>query len=870
VRGLIWAALIFSLTLFNLPAAAQTEADFFDGSVLHEIRMDVRPSDWQHLKDHFLENTYYAADMHWRFNGKLVDVQQVGIRSRGVGSRSPIKPGLRVDFDRYNSGQRFLGLKSVVLRNNSQDPSMMHERVSLEVMRRLGILAPRTAHARFYVNDEYIGLYMIVENIDKTFLKSRLGEDNGYLYEFKHADDAYWFTYPGADPGLYCPVPFEPATHESDPNCGPIEAMTRTINQVPDAMFETAMAEYLDLRSFIREIAAEAYVAESDGIAGDFGVNNFYLYRYEKSNRSEILPWDKSRTFRSVDRSVWLNTDVNVLTRRALAIPALRNSFVETISSAAMLAGGPGGWLEQEITREYSQIRDAARADVNKQCDDEVNGGLKLCSNEEFESAIAFMIQFARERNDRISEQFAQTVNPAPTLGRQSFSVADRGGASYVTAGGSGNSVVGYARIQPDGGAVAPAGLAIFGFRQGNVLVTEAAVPSSSPISNGRIYAEVNGPVLTGIAMANPNFESAAITFYFTDSAGRNYGAGSTVIAPGNQMARFLNESPFNGGASINGSFTFASSLPLAVVALRGFTNERGSFLITTLPVIDLSNSAPAPSILPHYADGGGWTTQIILVNPSDETLAGTVQFWGQGTADAVAQPETLLPYSVPPRSSSRLATAGIGTAVRSGSVRLVTTNRLPVAVAVFSFTTGGVTVTQTGVPAISAASAFRMYVETSGDAIQSGVAVANTSPAPAAVTFELTTLSGTSTGLSGTITVPGSGQAAMFLNQIPGMQSVPKQFQGVLRVSTTSGPISVVGLRNRYNEVGSFLIATTSPVAETATPQAGERFFPHLVDSGGYTTQFILYSSYPGQNVSGAVRYVGQTGEPLNLKLQR
>src|SRR5207249_9303583 len=118
-------------------------------------------------------------------------------------------------------------------------------------------------------------------------------------------------------------------------------------------------------------------------------------------------------------------------------------------------------------------------------------------------------------------------------------------------------------------------------------------------------------------------------------------------------------------------------------------------------------------------------------------------------------------------------------------------------------------------------------------------------------------------------LTVPGSGQAAAFLNQIPGMQSVPRQFQGVLRVSTTAGPISVLGLRGRYNERGNFLITTTSPVAETGTPPAGESLFPHLVDSGGYTTQFILYSAYPGQRVSGTIKYAGQTGDPLNLSLQ-
>ena len=246
------------------------------------------------------------------------------------------------------------------------------------------------------------------------------------------------------------------------------------------------------------------------------------------------------------------------------------------------------------------------------------------------------------------------------------------------------------------------------------------------------------------------------------------------------------------------------------------------------------------------------------------------MQFWGQGTARVGATLDSSLPYSVPPRSSVRLTTAGTGAAIKSGSVRIVTTNRLPVAFAVFSFRADGVTVSQSGVPAIGVASAFRMYVESSGDSIQSGIAVANASASPAVVAFELTGLSGVSTGLSGTVTVPANGQVAMFLNQIPGMQSVPRQFQGVLRVATTSAPISVLGMRGRHNERGDFLITTTSSIAETATPPAGELLFPHLVDSGGYTTQFILYGAYAGQNASGTVRYLSQTGETLNLKLQR
>src|ERR1019366_4133460 len=110
-------------------------------------------------------------------------------------------------------------------------------------------------------------------------------------------------------------------------------------------------------------------------------------------------------------------------------------------------------------------------------------------------------------------------------------------------------------------------------------------------IQSGRIYVETAGSVNTGISIANPNSQAAGISFYFTDLNGNNFAAGTTTIAAGGQLAAFLNEAPFNGGASINGTFTFASSVPISVAALRGLTNERSEFLLTTLPVVDLSAS---------------------------------------------------------------------------------------------------------------------------------------------------------------------------------------------------------------------------------------------------------------------------------------
>src|SRR5438270_12762556 len=91
-------------------AAPQAPDPFFEDSALHEIRLSINSRDWQSLQEHYLDNDYYPADFHWRDQ----TVRNIGIRSRGTGSRSAVKPGLRVDFDRWVTDQKFLGLKSFI------------------------------------------------------------------------------------------------------------------------------------------------------------------------------------------------------------------------------------------------------------------------------------------------------------------------------------------------------------------------------------------------------------------------------------------------------------------------------------------------------------------------------------------------------------------------------------------------------------------------------------------------------------------------------------------------------------------------------------------------------------------------------------
>ena len=149
-----FAAALLGLTLLTAGAStahAQTDAELFDPSVLHDLRLWINTRDLAALREQAATNTYYPADLEWRG----IRVRSVGIRSRGNGSRNATKLGLRVDFNRYVSGQQFLGLRSVVLDNLWQDPSMVREHVAMALFAQLGQPSSRESFARLFINNEY-------------------------------------------------------------------------------------------------------------------------------------------------------------------------------------------------------------------------------------------------------------------------------------------------------------------------------------------------------------------------------------------------------------------------------------------------------------------------------------------------------------------------------------------------------------------------------------------------------------------------------------------------------------------------------------------------------------------------------------------
>ena len=362
------ASAIVAVVLVSSPAVAQTQDDFFNPDVLQRIELWLHESDWEKLKANFQENTYYPADMTW--NG--ITVRSVGIRSRGLGSRRAQKPGLRVDFDRYSNGQQFLGLKSFVLDNLSQDFSGVKETVAMKFFTRLGIPAPRETHTRLYVNGRYAGLYALVESVDKTMMGRVFGsingniQNDGYLFEYNYILDSPWrFEYPGPALAPYR-LRFDIKTNESHAESliwGPIEELVRLVNDTPSTTFEQTINPRLDLAAFVRYIAAQNFISQDDGFNGYAGMNNFYFYRLEGSTSHVFIAWDEDVAFLSSEFGITTRLDDNVLTRKTLELPAYRSQYFSVLGEAATAAAD---WMRAEMQRQFDLINQAMLEDPQK------------------------------------------------------------------------------------------------------------------------------------------------------------------------------------------------------------------------------------------------------------------------------------------------------------------------------------------------------------------------------------------------------------------------------------------------------------------------------------------------------------------------
>jgi hypothetical protein len=127
-----------------------------------------------------------------------------------------------------------------------------------------------------------------------------------------------------------------------------------------------------------------------------------------------------------------------------------------------------------------------------------------------------------------------------------------------------------------------------------------------------------------GVAIANPQSTDASVTFYLRDSSGTLVAMTTVTVKAHYQSAQFVTQL-FAGHLPAKGDFDgtlfVTSTVPVAMVGLR-FRGENFSTIPVTvlsataaLPVISAGIGGTGSLLLPQFADGGGWATEIVLSN---------------------------------------------------------------------------------------------------------------------------------------------------------------------------------------------------------------------------------------------------------------
>ena len=228
-------------------------------------------------------------------------VTEVGLRFKGNGTflvgHETGKFSFKIDFNEYRDEQEYRGLTKVNLNSCVTDPSMLREALSYELFREAGIPAPRIAWAKVYLtvagekDREYLGLYELVEQVDKRFLKNRYGSAQGLLVK---PSTFGTFRYLGEDWDKY-KKGYYPKTKGTEEQQQRLIALARLIYLASDEEFANEIEAYLNVDQFLNYLAVNVLLSNLDSFLG--GSQNYYAYLEPESNQVQLIPWDLDNSF---------------------------------------------------------------------------------------------------------------------------------------------------------------------------------------------------------------------------------------------------------------------------------------------------------------------------------------------------------------------------------------------------------------------------------------------------------------------------------------------------------------------------------------------------------------------------------------------
>lgn len=231
-------------------------------------------------------------------NGTIRDTfDNIGFQLRGNTSRYAKKKSFQVSLNTYAPGRKWYGVEKLNLNGEHNDPSVSRSKICWDLLRSIGVPAPRSSHAELYINDDYFGLYANIEHIDEEFVKTRFSNNDGNLYKCLWPAD---LDYLGDDPDLYKLTNgdrrvYELKTNEEKDDYTDLAHFIDVLNNTPADELRCELEAVFNINSFLLSMAFDILSGNWDGPL--YNKNNFYLYHNLETGLFEFIPYDLDNTF---------------------------------------------------------------------------------------------------------------------------------------------------------------------------------------------------------------------------------------------------------------------------------------------------------------------------------------------------------------------------------------------------------------------------------------------------------------------------------------------------------------------------------------------------------------------------------------------
>ena len=453
------------------------------------------------------------------------------------------------------------------------------------------------------------------------------------------------------------------------------------------------------------------------------------------------------------------------------------------------------------------------------------------------------------------------------TIAEQPFTVTQEDSSTLLQ--------VGYAVLTQTAIGRIPIGTALFSATNAQgILVWEAGLAAVDPLSSGRIFVDQQGGSLTALALVNPSPQSVIVTLILRDAAGNEVNRQDQAFTGGQHQALFVNQL-FSGLENFTGSLSFqtsASEEKLAAVTLRQSTNLNQEAIFSTLPMVDLTAAATTESIIfPQVGAGVGLSTQIVLINPSEGSVSGQIQLFGDdGNAlqlelDGAAG--STFPYQIEGNGTFQgelrsTSAPQVGYAM----VTLEEGEQTPSGTAIFQIKSGEALISEAGMAVVTPTTSARIFVDNMGT--QTGVALANPGNPATTVSFTLLNLNGSSLQTT-TRDLAAGGHLAIFTDQL--FSEAGEGFTGLMEI-TSSVPIAPVTLKLTTNERGQSILTTLPLVDLTQALIAESLIFPQIglgnFGAGAFATRLILINQETSSEAIGNLELFQSDGSALVVRI--